>query len=211
MSLREYLLVAVRHWIALLVTMIVGAAAGAGVYLTIPDSYEASAQVLFTGHATTNGQDQAYEGGYVGGQIHTYRRLGESSILLKQVTKSLKSHQTVREMRARTDLAVVPGTTIITVTATGRTRHSAARVADTIAGALVGIVQQIENGAKPNPKATTVITGIIIGSATADTGPGGSGLSLYLLIGAVTGMIVGYCVAAARHVDRGKPAAPKDG
>ena len=82
MTLRDYVLIVARSWIVVVVTVIVGLVTAGILALAATPTYTASAQVLFTGHATTSGQDLAYVGNYVQSRMQTYKNLGTSTSLL---------------------------------------------------------------------------------------------------------------------------------
>ncbi|HSI25826.1 MAG TPA: hypothetical protein VK948_00320 [Aeromicrobium sp.] len=203
MNPRSYLAAVGRHWILLLTTVLVGLATGLGVYVNTPKSYEATAQVLFSAQVSTTGQDLAYAGSYVQGRMTTYRRLGESPSVLRLVARSLKTGLSVRQLRDRTYVEVVSGTTIVKVYATDRSKARAAKMADTLAGAIRLAVERLENTQRPTKAARPVgISGVLIGSGRGDTAVAAPNLPLYVLVGAISGLLVGFAAASLREAFR---------
>lgn len=200
MNPRSYLAAVGRHWILLLTTVLVGLAAGLGVYVSTPKSYEAAAQVLFSAQVNTTGQDLAYAGSYVQGRMTTYRRLGESPSVLRLAARSLRTGLSVKELRDRTFVEVVSGTSIVKVYATDRSKERAATMADTLAGAIRLAVERLENSQRPTKAGRPVgISGVLIGTGRGDTAVAAPNLPLYVLVGAVSGLLVGFAAASLRE------------
>jgi capsular polysaccharide biosynthesis protein len=213
---RSYLAAVGRHWILLLTTVLVGMATGLGVFVTTPKSYEATAQVLFSAQVNTTGQDLAYAGSYVQGRMTTYRRLGESPSVVRLAARSLKTGLTVKKLLGSTYVEVVSGTTIVKVYATDQSKARAAKMADTLAGAIRLAVERLENSQRPTKAGRPVeISGVLIGTGRGNTTVTAPDLPLYVLVGAVSGLLVGFAAASLReafrrpiHGDSGGFAAP---
>jgi capsular polysaccharide biosynthesis protein len=200
---RSYLAAVGRHWILLLATTLLGLATGIGVYVGTPKSYEATAQVLFSAQVNTSGQDLAYAGSYVQGRMTTYRRLGESPSVLRLAARSLKTGLTVKQLRDRTFVEVISGTTILKVYATDRSKARAAKTADTVAGAIRLAVERLENSQRPTKAGRPVgVSGVLIGTGKGDTTVAAPNLPLSAMVGAVVGLLVGFGAASLREASR---------
>lgn len=186
-----------------LTTLVLGVATGVGVYVTTPKSYEATAQVLFSAQVNTNGQDLAYAGSYVQGRMNTYRRLGESPTVVRLAARSLRTGLSVRQLRDRTDVEALAGTSIIKVYATDGSKARAAKTADTLAGAIRLAVLRLENAPRaPKAGRPVAVAAVLIGSGKSDTRLAAPKLPLYLMVGAVTGLLVGFGAACVREAFR---------
>jgi capsular polysaccharide biosynthesis protein len=210
-TLRDYVLIVARSWIVVVVTVAVGLLTAGILALTATTTYTSSAQVLFTGHATTSGQDLAYVGNYVQSRMQTYKNLGNSTTLLESVSQATGSSDTPKELAARTDIQVSQLNTVATVTASDTTARGAARTANTLGGALLNAVQNLEadnaadqkvTGKKEPAKAT--IQGVITGKAEVPSSPSDPDIPLYLLAGLIAGLFVSIGVVALREVLRGE-------
>ncbi len=207
MTLRDYMLILARSWIVVVVSVAAGLAAAAAVVFTTTTTYTSSAQVLFTGHASTSGQDLAYVGSYVQSRMQTYENLGTSTSLLKAVAKAVGSDDTPKELADRTDIEVSQLDTVATVSATDTTAKGAALTANTLARGLLNFVQRLEadNAAKPTgdeKPASSTIEGAITGRAEVPTSPSDPDIPLNLLAGLIGGLIVSIVVIALREVLR---------
>ena len=216
MTLRDYVLIVARSWIVVVVSAAVGLVTAAIVAFATTTTYTASAQVLFTGHASTSGQDLAYVGNYVQSRMQTYKNLGKSTSLLESVGKAIGSNDTPRELSDRTEIEVSQLNTVATVSATDTTAKGAALTANTLAGALLDSVQRLEanNTADPtgNEKpANSTIEGVISGKAEVPESASDPNVPLYLLAGVLAGLAVSIGVVAVREVLRGEVSSPSIG
>jgi capsular polysaccharide biosynthesis protein len=204
-SLRDYVLIVARSWIVIVVTVAVGLAIAGILAMTATTKYTSSAQVLFTGHASTSGQDLAYVGNYVQSRMQTYKNLGASNSILEPVVEAIGSDETAKELAGRTDVEVSQLNTVARVTATDTTAKGAARTANALAGALLDAVQRLEaddaGGVEP---AKATVEGVISGKAEIPTSPSDPDVPLYLLCGLLAGLIVSIGVVALREVLSGK-------
>ena len=196
----EYLLVLLRNWLVIGVTITIGLLAGLGVSLTMPKAYGATAQVLFTGHAGTNGQDLAYVGNYTQSRLTTYQRLAESSSVLTLVSKDLGGTEKLHSLRSRIDLTTIQGTTIVSVKTTDRTRKGAMATASAVAVRLKDSVEALENGTAASSKA--FVTATVIGKPESPSAPVSPKIPLNLLIGALAGLAVSVGVVTGREALR---------
>jgi capsular polysaccharide biosynthesis protein len=215
-TLRDYVLIVARNWIVVAVTVAVGLVTSAIMAFTTTTTYAASAQVLFTGHASTSGQDLAYVGNYVQSRMQTYKNLGKSTSLLESVGKAIGSDDTPRELSDRTEISVSQLNTVATVSASDTTAKGAALTANTLAGALLDSVQRLEanNAADPIGKkkpANSTIEGVITGKAEVPTSASDPDVPLYLLAGVLAGLAVSVGVVALREVLRGEVSSPSIG
>ncbi|MGH3474966.1 MAG: YveK family protein [Aeromicrobium sp.] len=211
MTLRDYVLIVARSWIVVAATVAVGIVAAGIVALASTSMYTSSAQVLFTGHATTSGQDQAYIGNYVQSRMQTYKKLGTSANLMARVAETMRSDETPAELAGRIEVGVTHLTTVATITAKDTTAKGAARTADTAANALLDAVQDLEaetlagaTDGQDDQAAQATVEGVVSGVAAVPSSPSDPNLPLYLLAGALAGLAASIGVVALREVLRGE-------
>jgi capsular polysaccharide biosynthesis protein len=196
----EYLLVLLRNWLVIGVTVLLGILVGLGVSMAMPKAYGATAQVLFTGHAGTNGQDLAYVGSYTQGRLSTYQRLAESNSVLTLVKRDLGSKEKTSHLRSRIDLSTVQNTSIVAIKTTDATRRGALATAASVATRLRTTVEALENGTAASSKA--FVTATIIGAPESPAAPVSPKLPLNLLVGALAGLAVSVGVVTVREALR---------
>jgi capsular polysaccharide biosynthesis protein len=217
-TLRDYVLIVARSWIVVAVSVAVGLVTAGIVALTTTTTYTSTAQVLFTGHASTSGQDLAYVGNYVQSRMQTYKNLGTSTSMLESVADVLNSDETPDELADRTDIQVSQLNTVASVSATDTTAKGAADTANTLGAALLETVRKLEADNAADPKAegndepaAATIQGVITGKAEVPTSPSDPDVPLYLLAGLLAGLIVSFGVIALREVLRGETSTSSPG
>ena len=205
MTLRDYVLIVARNWIVVVATVAVGLVVAGVLALTATPMYTSSAQVLFTAHAPTGGQDLAYAGNYVQSRMQTYKNLGKSTSLLTSVKEDLGTDESTDELAARIRIEVSQLNTVATVSAKDTTGKGAARTANTVASALLDSVRTLEGENAYDAEAgqrgdQATIQGAITGDAVAPTSPSEPNTKLFLLAGLVAGLLVSIGVVALREV-----------
>lgn len=210
MTLRDYVLIVARSWIVVVATVAIGLVTAGIVALASTSMYTSSAQVLFTGHAATSGQDLAYVGNYVQSRMQTYKKLGTSANLMTTVGETLGSEESPAELAGRIEVGVTHLTTVATITAKDTTAKGAATTADTVAKALLDAVQTLEaeNAAEATggqeDQAAATVEGVVTGVADVPSSPSDPNIPLYLLAGALAGLAASIGVVALREVLRGE-------
>ena len=210
MTLRDYVLIVARSWIVVVATVAIGLVTAGIVALASTSMYTSSAQVLFTGHAATSGQDLAYVGNYVQSRMQTYKKLGTSANLMTTVGETLGSKESPAELAGRIEVGVTYLTTVATITAKDTTAKGAATTADTVAKALLDAVQTLEaeNAAEATggqeDQAAATVEGVVTGVADVPSSPSDPSIPLYLLAGALAGLAASIGVVALREVLRGE-------
>jgi capsular polysaccharide biosynthesis protein len=196
MSPRDYWQILRRRWLAIVVSVVAGLATAGIATLTVPATYTAEASVVFSGHATTNGQDVAYIGSYVQSRMQTYRKLAESASVLQVVLGATRSREGVGELRDQIDVEVSQVNTLATVQVDSKNAKRAAATANALAAALVDAVRRVEG--EGTRRAT--VDGVIVSKAEVPARPSDPNVPLYLLVGLFLGLIVGAVSAALREV-----------
>lgn len=216
-TLRDYVLAFARHWTVIAAAVVAGlVTAGVAAVLT-PPTYTASAQVLFTGHDPASGQDQAYIGGYVQSRMETYGELASSTRVLTAAAKKIGSGETAEKLGDRTEIEVNERDTVAIVETTDGSAKKAARAADAVAEAFLDDVARLEpdfttdEPTSDDPGSTqTTITGTVTQRAVVPTSPIAPNRSLYLLAGALGGLVVSVVVIVYREAVRDDGPASSD-
>lgn len=209
MSLRDYVLVVVRGWMVVVVTVAVALVTAAAVALTMSRTYTATAEVLFTAHAPTSGQDQAYVGSYLQSRMQTYKNLGTSTSLMEAVATEIGSDETPAELADRVEIRVRQVDTVATVSASDTTAKGAAQAANVLAQGLLAAVEDLEAGAaksdagKDEQPPSSTIEGAVTGTAEVPKSASDPNIPLYLAVAALVGLVASLGVLAVAEVMRG--------
>lgn len=199
MSLREYVVLLVRHWFVLVAAVAAGlVTAGIAIFVVTPE-YESTAQVVFTAQNAGDGQDIAFAGNYVQSRMQTYKDLAVSPVVLSGALSAVgvdRSHESLAEA---TDIEVSQIDTVIGISVHDEDAVEAQALANAVATALIAKVSELEQGRNPDPKAPQ-ITGVVVGPAEEQESPATPDKPLYLLAGLLAGLLIGVGVVALRHV-----------
>lgn len=199
MSLREYVVLLVRHWFVLVAAVVAGlVTAGIAIFVVTPE-YESTAQVVFTAQNAGDGQDIAFAGNYVQSRMQTYKDLAVSPVVLSGALAALESDRSHESLADATDIEVSQIDTVIGISVQDEEAGSAAELANAIAGSLIAKVTELEQGQNPDAKAPK-ITGVIVGPAEEQESPATPNEPLYLLAGLLAGLLIGVGAVALRHV-----------
>ncbi len=215
MTLRDYVLIVARSWIVVAVTVAVGlVTAGIVALSSHHDVHVVGAGAVHRARRPSSGQDLAYVGNYVQSRMQTYEKLGTSSEPPgARSPKQIGSDESpARAGRPRRGRASASSTTVATISAE-RHRRPRARpaAANTVADALLDAVQELEaenaagasaQGSEPGEgdrrgrhhrRRRSPLRAVRIRTC-----------SLYLLAGALAGILASIGVVALREVLRGE-------
>ena len=206
MTLRDFVLIVARSWIVVAVSVAVGlVASGIFAFTTVP-TYTASADVLFSGHDSRGGQDQAYFNGYVQSRMQSYGELANSTSLLEAAAEAIGPKQSAADLDGRVTIEVSERNTVATISVVDSTAKGAADAANAVAEALVDAVGELEPDYAPMPptggeddSTEATIQGVITHEAGVPSSSDASSPYLYLLAGALGGLAISIGVIAYRE------------
>jgi capsular polysaccharide biosynthesis protein len=199
LSLREYVVLLVRHWFVLAAAVVAGLVTAGIAILVVTPEYESTAQVVFTAQNAGDGQDIAFAGNYVQSRMQTYKDLAVSPVVLSGALSALESDRSHESLADATDIEVSQIDTVIGISVQDEEAGTAAELANAIAGSLIAKVTELEQGQNPDEDAPK-ITGVIVGPAEEQESAATPNEPLYLLAGLLAGLLVGVGAVALRHV-----------
>lgn len=199
MALADYLLVARRYWLGILLFVAVATSGAFGWYLVQPRVYEAQSN----GMVVTGGSDNlnlSLAGDNLSkSKAKSYRSLAESLLVAERVVKALGISASPQAVAGTVKVVVPVDSAELQVTATSSDPEQAKEVADAWVSALAAQVYEIEKsmssaGAEP---ATKVVP---LAKATVPTAPVSPNLRLALGAGAAGGLALGLGYALVRNL-----------
>jgi capsular polysaccharide biosynthesis protein len=199
LELREYAVLAVRHWFVLAAAVAAGLVTAGIALIAVTPQYESTAEVVFTAQNAGDGQDIAFAGNYVQSRMQTYKDLATSPVVLTGAIQSLGVDRSPDELADETDVEVSQIHTVISISVHDPEAAEAAKAANAIAGALIAKVTELESGQTPSADAPR-ISGEVVGPAEEEDSPASPKTWLYLLAGLLAGLLVGIGAVAVRHV-----------
>lgn len=223
MAFGDYVRVLRTYWRSILAVTVLGILLGGGATLAVTPMYTASAQVLFTANAGDGGgQDLAFGQTYVQGRMINYRDLARQEYVLGPVVSlpELGLTQTPKQLSEHVSAEFVPTSTILVIDVEDESKRKSAQIATAVAQSLIAQVAAAElqapviDGKASEPR--SLVTGQLVSTPSAPDSPSSPNLQLYLVAGAMFGLILGLAIALMRFVrrDRGvktipAPAPPK--
>jgi tyrosine-protein kinase len=201
MELREYLRGLRRHWLAIVLMMLVGVGAAFGWYLLQTPVYQATAIGLVqTRHDATSDENQSLVVGpqydsYAATKVPTYMEMATWKVVAEDVIKDLGLNESPDEVVSRVTIENPPQTTMIRVTATGATPADASALGAAWLNSLSKTIDETEGTGTP-PVAP--VSMIITPSAVLPDLPVFPDLRTALIVGGVLGLGVGIAFALMR-------------
>lgn len=196
MDLHDYLRVARRRWVLILLCTLASTGLAALYTLTATPQYSSSAR-LFVSTSPTD-TSEAYQGSLFSAQrVTSYADLVRSQELAQAVISDLQLRASPAELSQAVSASVVPNTVILEVTAHAASPDGAQQLAQSYAESLADMVREVETpsgGGAPPIKAT------IVDPASWSGTPISPQPTRNLVAGAALGALVGFGTAVMREM-----------
>lgn len=184
------------HWAVVLVCAILGVFAGQVVAAVTPREYTASADVFVTvtGGSTTG--EVAQSGNFAQQQARNFGAVATREVVLAPVVEQLELPMTIGELRRLVSASVQLNTSVITISATDRSPDRAAAIANAVALNLSEVAPSLT----PRVDGESPVRVQVIESATAPANPSSPNVTLLLILGLLSGLIVATIIVVLRGV-----------
>ncbi|WP_040337581.1 YveK family protein [Candidatus Blastococcus massiliensis] len=195
MQLREVLSVIRRNKLVILLTVVLGLAAGWTVTALAPETYETETKVLI--EPVVSGPvavDPGQAAAIVANQVATYAVLAETPAVLEPAIEASGVDVAATDLVGQVSSELIPRTSIITITVQAETATDAADLAEAITSSLVG---QIEEASAP--AAQVGVTGRVVEPPAVPDGPSSPKLVVNLLVGLAIGLLVAFLTVVFRQ------------
>ncbi|MEY8579112.1 polysaccharide biosynthesis tyrosine autokinase [Corynebacteriaceae bacterium 6-324] len=198
MELREYLIILRKYWILVVVTTILGLAAGLGFSLLATPEYQSKTQLYVSVRSDGGSTGDMVQGANYSRQIvNSYVTVVSSSAVLDPVVEELGLDMTGAELANHVTAASPSDSALINITASSSSPEEAAAIADEVGESFKNVVQtQLEpetNGQSPVSLTTTQ-------NALVPKSPVSPNIPVNLALGLLIGLAVGYGIAILRTV-----------
>ncbi len=193
--LGDYWRIIVRFWWVLVVGALVGAFAAFAYSTWIsPGKYESTARLFVTAEGGTSVGESYQNNLFAQDRVNSYATIATSEQVAQRAAETLGGQVDVGELRGSVTAVPVKDTVILTITATADNAKRAQAYAQAVANATTGVVQELETSRRgDSPSATAVL----YDDASLPSSKSGLSWWLWLIIGAVGGLLVGVLVAVA--------------
>lgn len=197
MTPREYLDVVRERWRLIVAGLVLGLVAAGAVTVLVPPAYSAPVTVIVTPQPDPT-LPQAGSGELSSQQISTYVQLIQSKRLAGDVILALGLRDTTADdLAKRVTVTTTPDSALITAAVEDGSSDQAVRVANGVAEQFIRNVAEIEQPADPARRPLVVAN--VFEPAQAPAGQTAPRPALYVLIGTVLGLLVGFAAALLRH------------
>ncbi len=192
MQIRDYLKVVRRGWwIILSVTVVVAGLTALYTYTRTP-LYESHAKVFVSLQSTASVQDLVLGNTFTQQAVQGYAVVAVTPIVLDAVRDKLGLKTSSSELASRIDASAPLQSNVLTISVRDESPAGAMAIANAVSARLSDVAAEL----------STTQTGIspvkitLIEPATASQTPVTPKVSLYLLLGTVAGLVLGFAVAA---------------
>lgn len=186
MTVIDFVTLTRRSWRTLVVAVVLGIAAMAGVSATTPPTYEAQSTGFIAPEqaGVIGGSDDAIA------RANSYLPLISSRPVLDKIRENPKVDSGGQPLAGRLSAALVPGSTLIEVSASASTPAAAVALSNGALEALAAVIDDIES--KGSRGTATTIRVVPLENAGEPTSPSSPKWKRNLLAGAAAGLVAGY-------------------
>jgi succinoglycan biosynthesis transport protein ExoP len=201
----DYVRVLRTFWRSILAVTVLGAVIGAGVTFLLTPKYTATTQVLFTADSGDgSGQDVAYGQTYAQGRMINYQDLARSEQVLGPVVDTLHLGLTPRKLAEEVSSDFPATSTTLNLHVEDTSATEATKIVSAVAQSLIVQVARVELRTAPTDGTATAPTSRVTGLQTTTpvkpTSASSPKLQLYLVGGAMLGLILALAQALVRFV-----------
>jgi len=202
MDFVDFVAVIRRRWIAIVLLTALGLGLAATLALFTTPQYTASTDIFVSTQPSVDATE-AFEGStYTQQRIQSYVDVASSSVVLKPVISELGLKTTPALLANSVSAEAVDNTVLLTISVKNASPTAAAKIANAISSSLRNIVigkLETRTGTGGAGKTTSLVNLTVVRAATRPTSPTSPNLPIYLLVGAVAGLIIGLGLAFARQ------------
>jgi len=196
MSMRDLVMAARKHWVlVLLPVLLLGGAVG---YLSMktPPSYRSSATVYVTLSQSGSATDLNQGANYTQAQMLSFAQLATMPIVLEPAIEQLGLETTPKQLAERVSASTPSGTSLLTVTVVGSSPQPTAEVANAVAGQLTTVIQAL---APVSESGRGTVTATIVKDAVAPAYPFAPNTKRSVMAATFAGLLLGLVAANLRQ------------
>lgn len=197
MELRDYLRGLRRHWIAIVLMVVLGIGVGYGWTLLQTPVYEASASGFVASRQAEDVGTSIAGDSLARSKVASYLDIGGWRVVAEQTIDELGLDTTPEALVTRVAVTNTPDTVILRVTATGPSPIEARDLAETWIRSMSTAIDNLEGDGTPGSSPVTIIPG---DAASLPSDPIFPNVQTALLVGGILGLGFGIAFALIRTV-----------
>lgn len=197
MELREYMSILAKNWVLIVITAILGVAAGAGVSLLTTPEYQSRTQVYVSVSSGAGSASDMVQGANFSRQIvNSYVDVVSTGLVLEPVVEKLGLEMSANQLASHITAASPADTALINITATSPSPEQAAQIANEVGESFRNVVQtELEPEGENSPiNLTTTQT------ALPPSSPVSPNVLMNVALGLLVGLAIGVGIAVLRTV-----------
>ncbi|GAA3895972.1 hypothetical protein GCM10022381_41840 [Leifsonia kafniensis] len=197
MELSDYIRVLRTSWLIVLISAVVGLAAG-GTYTALQTpTYGAVAKIVVSSVVPTSDVPVKIKNDPAITRVRTYAGLASTPDVLEPVIESLGLDTTVAELSGRVWVSASSGTSQIVIAGGAPGAQAAADLANAVAVSLTDAIEKLEDRPDQSESSIWVTT---VQDATPPSAASGPRLKTNLMLGGISGLALGLAIAVLRDV-----------
>ncbi len=196
MSMRELVMAARKHWVlVLLPVLVLGGAIG---YLSMktPPSYRSSATVYVTLSSSGSATDLNQGANYTQAQMLSFAQLATMPIVLEPAIEELGLGISPKQLAERVSASTPSGTSLLTVSVAGSSPQATAEAANAVAAELTTVIQAL---APVSESGRGTITATIVKDAVPPAYPFSPNTKRNVMAAVFAGLLLGIVAAYLRQ------------
>ena len=198
MTLREYVDLVRRRWVALVVGLLLGVVGAVAFIGVAPRQYTAEVTVFVSARGAADSVGSAYQGVLLAQQrIPSYTELVTSDRLMRETVERLSLDTTPVRLRGEVTVTNQPDSTILHIGVRDASPQQAALIANKVAERFIALVDDIE---KPNdPNRIPAVSAYLLEPSAPPSAPSSPQPLLDIAFGILLGLVAGVVIAVVRH------------
>lgn len=199
MELREYATILMKNWVLIVLTSILGVAAGAGFSLLATPEYQSRTQIYVSVRSAAGTTGDLVQGANYSRQIvNSYVDVAKTGLVLEPVVDELGLEMSASELASYLVVASPSDTALINITASSPSPEQAAEIANAVGESFKNVVQtQLEPDADEENSLINLTT---TQNALAPSSPVSPNIPMNIVLGLLVGFAIGVGIAVLRTV-----------
>ncbi|SDZ57455.1 polysaccharide biosynthesis tyrosine autokinase [Herbiconiux ginsengi] len=197
MEFRDYVRAIRKGWVIIVVFTLLGIALAALLSIIRTPEYQSTAKVFVSVQSTGSISDLTQGGNFLQNQVKSYADVVNTPIVLQPVIDSLGLDTTVEELSRSVSSASPSDTVIVEITVSDESPDNSAKIANAVAASFEAAVTDL---VPTNAEGVTPVKITVLQNASVPAAPFSPNVPLYIVIGALLGLILGLALAITRYV-----------
>ncbi|PRZ13402.1 polysaccharide biosynthesis tyrosine autokinase [Nesterenkonia sandarakina] len=197
MELHEYLRIARRGWLIIVLATLAGIGAAATFSMLQSPQYEAGTRVYVSTDSASTVAELGQGTTYTQQIVQSFVQVTATPRVLQPVIDELGLEQTPTELSESVAISTDVNTVLMQITATDEDPAVAAEIANAVTDSLIEVVGEITPGSSGEDSAVTVE---VLQQAVAPETPVAPRIPLNLTLGLLAGLVLGVGIAVLREV-----------